>query len=104
MADHDMWLKRLAELEASIRTFIRDARSEDRPEPVDALSDVLDVIRDELFEDSRASRWAVLGRPVRELPPFLRPVAAMVEKCLQRAAFFSDWTAAGLRLRLKQVG
>lgn len=103
MDDQKTWLKRLDDLEAAIRGFIADARTQDRPEPVDALADVLDMIRDELLEDSRASRRAVLGKPLRELPPFLRPVAAMVEKCLQRAAFFSDWTAAGLRLRLKQV-
>ena len=104
MNNQDPWLKRLDELEASIRSFIKDACTAERPEATDALGDVLDLIRDELLEDSRASRRAVLGEPVRELPPSLRPVAAAVEKCLQRAAFFSEWTAAGLRLRLKQVG
>lgn len=104
MNSKDPWLKKLDELEASIRSFIKDARSEDRPEVVDALRDVLDVIRDELLEDSRASRLAVLGKPIRELPSSLRPAAALTEKCLERAAFFSEWTAAGLRLRLKQVG
>lgn len=102
MDDHKAWLKRLDELEASIRGFIADARTQDRPEPVDALGDVLDVIRHELLEQSQASRRAVLGKPLRGLPPGLRLAAAAGETCLQRVAFFSDWTAAGLRLRLKR--
>jgi hypothetical protein len=50
MDDRDPWLKRLDELEHEIRSFVAEARTRDRPEPVDALADVLDGIRDELLE------------------------------------------------------
>jgi hypothetical protein len=95
------WLARLDELKASMQTFRDDARSEDHPAE-DALCDMLDALRDEYLEDAQAGRRRVRGRPAKPLPPSLRPAAAFVEKLLRRWAVSLEWSAAGLRTRLKQ--
>lgn len=96
------WLARLDELKASIQRFREDARSQDELPAVDALSDMLDDLRNECLEDSRASRQEVRGQPAKPLRPSLRPAAAFVERLLRRVAFSLEWSAAGIRTRLKQ--
>lgn len=70
----------------------------------EAVFDMLDELRGELREEFRSSRWSGRGRAIRAFHPLVRPAAILAEKCLKRATFLSEWTAAGLRLRLKQVG
>lgn len=104
MTDRDPWLERLDELEHQIRRFIDEAHAEDRPEPVDALGDVLDSIRDELVEESRVSTRSRLGLAPRGIHRALRPLAAAAERSCRWLSFVSAWNAAGLRLRLRQEG
>lgn len=74
MTARDPWLDRLDDLEHQLRRFVDDARAADRPEPVDALGDVLDRIRGELTEEVHASRRRVAGRALRGVHPTLRPL------------------------------
>lgn len=103
MTDRDPWLERLDDLEHQIRRFIDEAQAEDRPEPVDALGDVLDGIRGELLEDARHSRRLRLGHDPRTFRRAFRPLAAAAERSCRWLAFASAWAAAGLRLRLRSI-
>ena len=97
------WLARLDELKASIQRFRDDARSQDELEAEDALCDMLDGLREEYLEDSRASRQKVRGRSAKPLPPSLRPTAVFIEKRIRRWAVSLECSAAGLRTRLEQI-
>jgi len=103
MTYQDPWLNRLEELEHQIRRFIAEAHAADRPEPVDALGDVLDEIRGELFEDVRRSRRLRLGRAPQAFHRALQPFAAAAERSCRWLSFVSAWTAAGLRVRLRST-
>lgn len=98
------WLARVDELRASIRSLLAEARSGGHDSVPEAVFDMLDELRAELREEFRSSTWDVGRKTIRAFHPLVRPAATFAEKCLQRAAFLSEWTAAGLRLRLKQVG
>ena len=69
---------------------------------MDALSDMLNDLRDEYLEESQASHRQMRGQPAKPLHPSLRPAAACVERLLRQVAFSLEWSAAGIRTRLKQ--
>ena len=96
------WLARVDDLENSIRQLCRDAREQDEPAAVDAVADMLSKLEGELLESALVSRHQRAGQSTGAFHPLVRPAAALAETCLQRVAFVSSWTAAGLRLRLKQ--
>lgn len=96
------WLAKLDELKASIQRFRLRARFQEEFPAVDALSDMLNDLRDEYLEESQASHRQMRGQPAKPLHPSLRPAAACVERLLRQVAFSLEWSAAGIRTRLKQ--
>lgn len=102
--EQERWLARVDDLRCSIRSLLAEAREGNHDPVPEAVFDMLGELRAELREDFRSSRWSVSGKTLRAFHPFVRPAAALAEKSLQRAASLSAWTAAGFRLRLKQVG
>lgn len=104
MEELERWWNRFKVQESSIRKFVADARAEDQLEALDALQDVLEEIRRDLFQETQqlrmSGRAAYWGKPLRGIHPLFRPVVAAMAKCFSRTAFALEWRAAGMRARL----
>jgi hypothetical protein len=106
MGERERWWERFKVQVSSVQKFVADARAEDQWEALDAFGDVLDEIRDELFEETKkrrmARRAAHRGKPLRGIHPLFRAVAAAIARRLSRMGRELEWQAAGFRARLKQ--
>jgi hypothetical protein len=93
------WRKKLNECETSLQRLCEQARADDSPGRLSDVGAMVVRFERELLEEVRVREGTKVARWVRSP---LRDVLLHLEGALCEMAGFFQWTAAGLRIRLRR--